>query len=431
MVPHQLFANSSPKAEVGVFIYDINSSYFSFFRNNKELTIDHRTSKGFELYGPKGLRKYLKQFNIPFFELLENNMDKSIFESYPTPREIENVLKQYALQYPKIMKLFSIGKSVQGRDLWVVKLSDNVAIDEVEPEVKYIANMHGNEIVGRELMVLLIKDLLESYKRGDSRALALLNQHEIYIMPTMNPDGSFARKRPNANGTDLNRDFPDFTTRDNRNTSSGREPETKAIMKFQAERNFVLSANFHGGAKVVNYPWDTTHRTFPMFTLIKNLSLEYAKENPDMRNSTEFKNGIVNGFAWYEVNGGMQDWSFKWHGDLQVTVELSQQKWPRYDRMDQYYSENKESLFRYLERTSQGAGFLTLNKMLSGNVIITKIDSGVRKSIGTFPFAKGEYYKVLENGHYQFQVTSQNKKWTFETNVQASTAGNYTSLDGL
>ena len=47
------------------------------------------------------------------------------------------------------MKLFSIGKSVEGRDLWVLKISDNVNVDEVEPEIKYISSMHGDEIVGQ------------------------------------------------------------------------------------------------------------------------------------------------------------------------------------------------------------------------------------------------------------------------------------------
>ena len=46
-----------------------------------------------------------------------------------------------------------------------------------------------------------------------------------------------------------------------------------------------------------------------------------------MRDSTEFPGGIVNGYDWYEVNGGMQDWSYYWHNDLQVTIELSNMKW--------------------------------------------------------------------------------------------------------
>ena len=53
------------------------------------------------------------------------------------------------------MRMFSLGKTHEGKDIWAIKISDNPETDELEPEVKYIANMHGDEIVGRELMVLL------------------------------------------------------------------------------------------------------------------------------------------------------------------------------------------------------------------------------------------------------------------------------------
>jgi hypothetical protein len=428
----------SPKTEVGVFILDQDQKFFAELSKNKEFVVDHKTGKGFELYGPKGLRKYLNQLSIPYFELLEGDLssenNKAIFDRYPSPKQIEKVLKQFAAKYPSIMKLFSVGKSIQNRDLWMVKLSDNVNVDEIEPEVKYIANMHGNEIVGRELMVLLIKDLLEAYSNGDTRIKELINNNEIYIMPTMNPDGSNAKRRGNAKYTDLNRDFPDFTTQDNQNSPAGRDPETKAIMKFQAERNFSLSANFHGGAKVVNYPWDTTSNSFPMDKLVKNLSIEYAKENQDMRNSRRFKHGVVNGYTWYEVDGGMQDWSYKWHGDLQVTIELSNNKWPDYSGVDGYYKENRESLVRYLERASQGAGFKSRDKSLSGQVEIIKILNAGPSSLGKFPFGRGEYYKILENGQYLFKVSAQGKKWSFNTIVDfknGANAGNYTSLESL
>ena len=62
-------------------------------------------------------------------------------------------MQQMAATYPNISRLFSLGKSVQNRELWAIQISDNVGVNEAEPEFKYIANMHGDEVVGREMCV--------------------------------------------------------------------------------------------------------------------------------------------------------------------------------------------------------------------------------------------------------------------------------------
>ncbi len=209
--------------------------------------------------------------------------------------------------------------------------------------------MHGDEIVGREILLLFIEDLLKNYAT-DPKIATLLDNTEIHILPSMNPDGAAASSRGNGNYIDLNRDFPDFSTSDNQDTLANRQPETQAIMQWQNKYHFKLSANFHGGAEVVNYPWDTSPEPCPQFDLVKDISLEYATNAPYLRNSTTFENGITNGYSWYEVNGGMQDWSIFWRKDLQLTIELSNVKWPDYSQVTYYYNQNRESLIRLIER---------------------------------------------------------------------------------
>lgn len=414
-----------------VYITQTSKKLIKMITSHPELTIDHLSSNGFELYGPKGLKTWLDDIGVDYkvAQAHSHNKNDNIDDAgYPTFSEITSFLKDLAAKYPHIMKLESIGKSVEGRELWVVKISDNVAVDELEPEFKYISSMHGDEITGRELSQFLIKDLLEAYGKNE-RITKLINNTELYIMPSMNPDGSKRRQRSNANGVDLNRNFPDWVRGDS-NTTSNREAETLAVMKFQSQRQFALSANFHGGAVVVNYPWDSTYDLHPQDDLVTNFSLEYANLNPAMRSSREFDRGITNGAAWYVLNGGMQDWSHFWYNDLQVTIELSDQKWPRYRNIPGFYKDNKASLLRFPELIHQGAGFAFADKTTSGRVKITNTTNN--KVIGSFGFDRGEFYKVLDVGVYDFEVLdSNNKAFGFTVNVDKNTIqknGNFVQL---
>ena len=90
--------------------------------------------------------------------------------------------------------------------------------------------MHGDETVGRELSLYLIEWLVTTYE-NDIRSTNLINNTDIFIMPSMNPDGFELGQRNNANDVDLNRDFPDQFD-DPNNTVNGREPETRAVMEW-------------------------------------------------------------------------------------------------------------------------------------------------------------------------------------------------------
>jgi hypothetical protein len=367
--------------------------------------VDHVSSEGFELYGPVGTAKFLDEKNIVYFDMSE--MAEKSLADYPTSAQIVAKLKAAAAKYPHIMKLISIGKSVKGNELLVMKISDNVNVDEVEPEFKYISSMHGDEITGRELTVSLIEEIGEKYGK-DPEITELVDNTEIFIMPSMNPDGSDMKRRGNANWVDLNRNFPDII-RDRESSPAGREIENQAVMKFQSERQFALSANFHGGTIVANYPWDSKYEAHPLDSFVKELSQGYADLNPEMRSSREFAGGITNGAAWYIVRGGMQDWSYVWFNDLQITLEISHQKWPRYSEIPKFYSDNRDSMVYFMKQIHRGAGFKIQRPNVKGRVEI-KQTSPVSKDLGSYAFNASEFYKVMPDGEYTFIVREDNKE---------------------
>lgn len=336
-----------------VLVVDPNHQFLKQLSQNPELVVDHVTPLGYEVYGPSGLVPFLKSSGVPFVRSTKSLAEAA--SDYPSPEASLNTVKNLALKYPNLIHLTEIGKSLESRPLVFALVTGpaNAGKQVAErPEFKYIANMHGDEIVGRELMVRLIEDLASQYGK-DGRVTNLLNSVRIYILPSMNPDGAAHQVRYNAKGTDLNRSFPDFTTNDTQNTPEGRDPEIQAVMKFQASHHFKLSANFHGGAEVVNYPWDTQADLFPLDNLVKKLSLDYSKKVPYIYHSSQFSEGITNGYAWYEVNGGMQDWSYHWHQDLQLTIELSNTKWPKYSTVDATYNSNRDALLTLIEDVNQ------------------------------------------------------------------------------
>lgn len=121
--------------------------------------------------------------------------------------------------------------------------------------------MHGNEVVGREMLLLLAKYICENYQHTE-RITRLVDTTRIHMLISMNPDGYEISKegdvggihgRANANNIDLNRNFPDQYVND---TNLVAEPETEAVMKWIESIPFVLSANLHNGALVANYPFD-------------------------------------------------------------------------------------------------------------------------------------------------------------------------------
>jgi carboxypeptidase D len=181
---------------------------------------------------------------------------------------------------------------------------------------------------------------------------------------------------------------------------------------------------------VVNYPWDNTYDRHPLDELVKGLSLGYANLNPEMRNSRSFEGGITNGADWYVLKGGMQDWSYFFYNDLQITIELSRNKWPRYSDIPSYYKDNKESMLAYVKSIHQGAGFKLKKSKTSGRVsIVQKMEDGTTLNRGSYGFSNGEFFKVLPIGKYDFKVQLAGsviiQELNFDVDTDVNQNGNY------
>lgn len=142
------------------------------------------------------------------------------YDKYYPYGELTERLRSLAQSHPHIANLSSIGQSVDGRELWVMRITPDPDRDSPgRPKFKYVGNMHGDETVSRQVLVYLVEYLLTQYG-VEPRITELVNSTDIYIMPSMNPDGFERSKegdcdaevnkgRQNSKLKDLNRSFPD------------------------------------------------------------------------------------------------------------------------------------------------------------------------------------------------------------------------------
>ncbi|XP_013885586.1 inactive carboxypeptidase-like protein X2 [Austrofundulus limnaeus] len=105
-------------------------------------------------------------------------------------KEMRKLMKLVNEECPNITRIYSIGKSYTGLKLYVMEISDHPGKHELgEPEFRYVAGMHGNEVLGRELLLNLMQYLCQEYRRGNQRVVRLVKETRIHLLPSMNPDG--------------------------------------------------------------------------------------------------------------------------------------------------------------------------------------------------------------------------------------------------
>ncbi len=336
-----------------------------------------------------------------------------VWDYYPTYDEYIDSMYQFATDYPALCQIYDVGSTVNGRSILYVKISDNVAAEEDEPEVMYTSSIHGDEITGYILMLRLTDFLLTNYG-SDSLATRLVDSCEIWINPLANPDGTYwsgdhtvsGARRFNVNYVDLNRNFPDPEDGDHPDGNAW-QPETVAMMDFAGEHNFVISANIHGGAEVLNYPWDTWYRRHPDDTWYIAICRQYADTAQYYSPPgylTDLNNGITNGYDWYTVSGGRQDYMNFWHGCREITLEISGTKLLPEDSLGELWNYNKAALLDYLENALHGIRGIVSDAgnglPLGAIVTVSNYDTDIDSSrVFTDPDV-GDYHRMLPSGTY-------------------------------
>ena len=339
------------------------------------------------------------------------------WDFYPTYEAYVEMMYQFQADYPELCEVISIGQSVEGRELLFARISDNVGTEEGEAQFMYTGTIHGDETTGFVLFLRLIDYLLTNYDT-DPRIANMVNNLDIWINPASNPDGTYAggnntvygATRENANWVDMNRNYAD--PQDGPHPDGNEwQPETVAFMNFAETHHFVSSVNTHGGTEVCNYPWDTWPELHADDLWWQYVCHEYADTAQAFAGSgymNGYDDGITNGYAWYEVAGGRQDYMNYFHQCREFTLELSDTKLLPANQLPALWNYNYRSLLNYIEQTLFGVSG-TVTDATSGEPLKAEVYIAGHDEDSTWVYSKegtGKYFRLIHEGSYDITFTA-------------------------
>jgi hypothetical protein len=330
------------------------------------------------------------------------------WDFYPTYDAYVDMMYQFEADFPDICDVFSIGTSVEGRELLVARITDNVGQDEAEPEFFYTSTMHGDETTGYVLMLRLIDYLLNGYGEN-ARLTDLVDETDIYINPNANPDGTYytgnytvyGAIRYNANGVDLNRNFPDMID----GPYPNQQQETTCFVDFAEERDFTMSCNIHGGTEVCNYPWDRKWERAADDLWWIRVCRQYAdtaQEYSPFGYMDGYNNGITNGYDWYSISGGRQDYMNYFQQCREFTLEISNVKLLPANQLPDLWEYNYRSLLNYMEQSLYGLRGIVTDS-LTGDPLDAEVYVMGHEKDSSWVYASlpgGNYHRYLFSSLY-------------------------------
>ena len=310
--------------------------------------------------------------------------------------------------------LFSLGTLSTSNHRQLLGVRINNGNPEGKPKFLYTSTMHGDEITGMIIMLRLINELCTS---TDSQIVDLVNSLDIYIMPLTNPDGTYNggnntvnnAKRYNGNDVDLNRNYKDYYKGAHPDGNSY-EDETIWTMAMGDENLFTMSANYHGGAEVMNYPWDAVyddHADKNWYEYVCSQYVQIARQTYSSYMSDTYSDGVTNGAEWYVITGSRQDYMNAYAQCREVTVECSTTKTPSASSLPSFWNYNRNSMLAFMEQCLKGVhGFVydaNTNQPIEG-VKVTVMDHDSQTSFVT-THAVGDFHRPIKGGSYTFEFT--------------------------
>jgi hypothetical protein len=404
--------------------------------NNLTRIISIDNVKGNEVYAYANQNEFNEFIKLGYkFELLQlpsetaagltmsNSVDGvAAWDVYPTYDQYVAMMTAFQTNYPGICKLYDIGTTASGiRHLYFIKITDSVNVRKPKPRFMYTSSIHGDEITFYVQMLRLIDTLAKGYGVVP-QFTSLLQNVEIWINPLANPDGTYhggnntvtGAIRYNYNNVDMNRNYPDPAAGPHPDGNAW-QPETICFMNFATANYFNLSMNFHGGAEVFNYPWDTWARYHADDAWFIHVGKHYvdtvhAIAPSYMADILGYPNypGVVNGYAWYRVTGGRQDFMTYFRYGREITCEISSIKMPPASTLPTYWNNSYKSLLNFIKETTYGVRGIVTDS-ITGTKLKAKVKTESHDIDSAWVYSDsstGDYHRMIITGTYNLTFSA-------------------------
>jgi carboxypeptidase T len=427
------FAQNSEVQDGQIVRFKLTEKVRKFLKENEyDVTgVNYKTGHIEALLTPAELRKIEAletKIEFSFPQTLLAGPDKE----YKSPEEIEEFIQEMHGRYPDITAIKSIGKSLEGRDIWAIKISDNAKLDEKEPTILVNGMHHAREVMTPEITTDMIEYLLTNYKSNDE-VTHWVDSTEIWIIPMLNVDGnnkvwegsSMWRKNTRGGfGVDINRNYPygwnsckgsseNKGAQDYRGEAPASEPETQAMMNLVAEIKPVMNISYHSYSEIVIYPYGCRPNRTPSEEAVEQIGAEIGK-------LLDYKPGT----AWellYNADGGDIDWMYTAHQVIPFVIEVNS-TWqgfqPSYSKWrDKTVERNRPGWMHLLKRlhgpSLQG---IVKNKALK-EIHLSR--SGEGKTIQSYKInPDGTFFIMLQPGRYDVRVEGAERRVLSNLDVQ-------------
>lgn len=335
------------------------------------------------------------------------------WDEYPTYEAYVAMMEEFAAEYPDKCTLIELGTLNSGRKVLLVRINNGVT--EGKPKFLYGSTIHGDETTGYIMMLRLIDLLLT--REDLPEVQNIIENLDLFVCPNANPDGTYhggnhtvnGATRSNAYGVDMNRNYPDPVDGPH---PDGEEYalETQWFMQFAEDYQITMSAHYHGGAEVMNYPWDNNYELHADDSWWQMVSREYADLCQEQNSSymTDLNNGITNGAQWYRIGGGRQDYMNYYMGCREVTIECSVVKCPSPSDLPSFWDYNYNSIFAYMNQALCGIHGTVVdaatNQPIEATIELAGHDHDYSKVSTQLP--AGDFHRPIDAGTYSVLVTA-------------------------